>query len=235
MKKRILMCIIASAMICGTFASCGTNDSSDSKTDTETTTAATTTAVEETEASTEELTEPKSTTIPRETEEETTTKSETTDDHSADAAAILEKINLIDIIAGGAGVDTDSADKKEEDAFSFEKVTDKRFTTLEDVKKFVTDAVTGTLLDRYDCLYEGEGAYFKEFDGVLYFKNAPIGCGFSYTDKPVVSDVTDDSFTITVNFDNFGGSSELKIKAVKEDDMWKASSFSVDGGIENAR
>ena len=238
MKKKIIMCIIASAMICGTFASCGKDESSDSKSDTKTTTAATTTVTEaaETETTSAETTEAVATTTEA---AETTTAANNNDndaaqEHLTDASAILNKLNDIDCIGGGV-VDTDPADTKEEGTISYEKVTDSRFSTVDDVKKYITDSICGSLLDRYSVLYQGNAPFFKDYDGTLYFNKLARGCGFSFINEPVITDVTDESFTITVKFDNFGGDSELVVKTVKDNGLWKASSFTVDGGAENAR
>lgn len=223
-------------MICGTFASCGKDNASGSGSPSEATTAAATTAAGETETTTAGATEAETTTEA----DETTTTAETGDDdaaaqeHLTDATAILNNLNSIDRIGGG-DVETDTADTKQEGSVTFEKVTDSRFTKVDDVKKYVTDNICGTLLDRYSDLYEGDSAYFKEIDGALYFNRSPKGSGFTFTDTPVITDITDDSFTVTVKFDNFGGDSELAVKAVKDNGLWKASSFSVDGAAENSR
>ena len=236
MKKRIIICMLISVMVCGNIASCGKESGSGSKSAAEETTTMT---AAEAETTTEKATEAETTTAESTEAAETTATAANNngaaEDHLADAAAVLNNINNIDGIGGGAGVETDTADTKQEGSDTYAKVTDSRFTTVDDVKKYVTDAICGTLLDRYKFLYEGDDAYFKEFDGALSFMSAQRGSGFSYTGEPVITDVTDDSFTATVPFDNFGGSSDLAVKAVKEDGKWKASSFSVDGGAENVR
>ncbi|MCR4795715.1 MULTISPECIES: hypothetical protein [Ruminococcus] len=247
MKKKIIMCIIASAMICGTFASCGKSDPSDSKSESKTTTAvttATTTAADETETTTAtEAKEAETTTTEAAadaTEAAATTaassNADASNEHLTDASAILNALNDIDLIGGGGGsLETDSTDIKEEGTTFYEKVTDSRFTKVDDVKKYVTDNICGTLLNRYNYLYEGQEPFFKEFDGVLYFNRRPRGAGFSFIGEPVVTDVTDNSFTITVKFDDYGGISDLTVKAVNDGGLWKASSFSVNGGTENIR
>ena len=70
---------------------------------------------------------------------------------------------------------------------------------------------------------------------MLYCRQIGRGSGFPYTDDVVVKDVTDSSFTIMAKFDNFGGYSDITVKAVKDNGLWKASSFTVDDGMENAR
>ncbi|WP_295068058.1 SH3 domain-containing protein [Ruminococcus sp.] len=152
-----------------------------------------------------------------------------------EASAILKSLNDIDMIGGGGAVAVDSSDSKQEGNAVYERVTDSRFTTVEDVKKYITDNICGTLLNRYSSFYEGEEALFKEIDGALYFMQIGRGSGFPYTDDVVVKDVTDTSFTIMAKFDNFGGYSNITVKAVKDNGLWKASSFTVDDGMENAR
>lgn len=233
MKKRIIMCIIASAMICGSLASCGDSVGTGSSKKTETTTAASTTEAS-TEAASEESTEAAETTAAPESQAETSAVS---DELIAEAAKVLNNLNAVDYIGGGSSVEVDeSAVLNVDNKYPYTKVTDSRFSSIEEVKKYVTDAVCGSLLEsRYKCIYEGEPAMFTDSDGSLWFLQGARGCGFSFNSDPVVSDVTEDSFTITVKFDDFGADSTMVVKAVKENGLWKASSFSVNGGEENRR
>ena len=235
MTKRIIMCIIASAMICGSLASCGKNVGNDSESKTEATTAATT-AAETTEATTAESTEAATTAA---TEAQTTAAADSADNAEliSEAAAILNNLNSIDYIGGGSSVEVDENTVLNVDnQYPYTKVTDSRFSCVADVKKYVTDAVCGSLLtDRYDVIYEGDPAMFKDSDGSLWFLQGARGCGFSFNSDPVISDVTDDSFTITVTFDDYGADSTMVVKAVKDNGLWKASSFSVNGGEDNRR
>lgn len=231
MKKRIIMCIIASVMVCGSFASCGKSVGTDSTPKTETTTA----------SATEEVTEE----APESTEAETTAAasesnaadSAVSEELIAEAAKVLNNLNSIDYICGGSSVEVDentvyNVDNK----YPYTKVTDTRFSSVEEVKKYVTDAVCGSLLEeRYKVIYEGEPAMFADNEGSLWFLQGARGCGFTFNSDPVISDVTDDSFTIKVTFDDFGADSTMIVKAVKEDGLWKASSFKVNDNPENRR
>lgn len=232
MNKRIIMCIIASALVCGSIASCGKSVGTDSSPKTETTTAAQTTE-EATEEAAPESTE--ATTADAETD--SGNGGEVSEELIAEAANVLNNLNAIDYIGGGSSVEVDentvlNVDNK----YPYTKVTDSRFASVEDVKKYVTDAVCGSLLeDRYKIIYEGDPAMFTDSEGSLWFLQGARGCGFTFNSDPVVSDVTDDSFTIKVTFDDFGADSTMTVKAVKENGLWKASSFSVNGGQENRR
>ena len=231
MKKRIIMCIIASVMVCGSFASCGKNVGSGSKPQTEATTASTTA---ETTEETAESTEAETTAA---ASESNTADSAVSEELIAEAAKVLNNLNSIDYIGGGSSVEVDENTVLNVDnQYPYTKVTDSRFSCVADVKKYVTDAVCGSLLtDRYDVIYEGDPAMFKDSDGSLWFLQGARGCGFSFNSDPVISDVTDDSFTITVTFDDYGADSTMVVKAVKDNGLWKASSFSVNGGEDNRR
>lgn len=233
MKKRMIMCAIASALMCGSIASCGKSVGTDSNSKTEPSTAAT-------EASSE------AETTAAEAETTTAAESETTtaeggeavsEELIAEAANVLNNLNTIDYIGGGSSVEVDeSVTYTVDNKYPYTKVTDSRFSSVDEVKKYVTDAVTGSLLEkRYKVIYEGEPAMFTDNEGSLWFLQGARGCGFTFNSDPVVSDVTDDSFTITVTFDDMGTDSTMAVKAVKEDGLWKASSFKINDNEENAR
>lgn len=252
MKKNMLICILASAMICGSLSSCGDTKDADVSPKKETTTAASTTVSDEIQTeptTTAEITNTETTaaaidaTAAPESAENTsvtpaTEAASSSADYSAyltDATAVLNNLNAIDYIVGGGEVAVDSSVTQTEGTNVYSKVTDSRFSSLADVKSYVNDHICGSLVSRYSRLYEGENAYFKEFNGELYFIQTGLGSGFYFNSDPVITDATDDTFTVTIKFDNFGGNSTLAVKAVKEDGKWKASSFKVDDLTENAR
>ncbi len=247
MKKNMLICILTSAMICGNFASCGENKDSDVAPKVETTTAVTTTETvgEQAETTTSEektTAESTATAAPENTEStpeapvtEAPNSSADTSAYLTDAASVLNNLNTVDSISGGAGIEVDASVTQTEGSNTYSKVTDSRFSSLNDVKNYVNDKICGSLLSRYAVLYEGENAYFKESGGELYFIQTGRGSGFSFTGDPIITDAADDSFTVTIKFDNFGGDSTLEVKAVKDNGKWKASSFKVDDLPENSR
>lgn len=233
MKKRMIMCVIASALMCGSIASCGKSVGTDSNSKTEPSTAATE-ASSEAEATAAEA----ETTTAAESETTTAEGGEAVSEELiAEAANVLNNLNTIDYIGGGSSVEVDeSVTYTVDNKYPYTKVTDSRFSSVEEVKKYVTDAVTGSLLEkRYKVIYEGEPAMFTDNEGSLWFLQGARGCGFTFNSDPVVSDVTDDSFTITVTFDDMGTDSTMAVKAVKEDGLWKASSFKINDNEENAR
>ena len=232
MKKRIITFIIASAMIGGSLASCGKSVGSSSSKPQPATTAPATEEV--TEAESEESTEAQAETTAPANQDETSAVS---DELIAEAAKVLNNLNSIDYICGGSSVEVDESTVLNVDnKYPYTKVTDSRFSSVEDVKKYVTDAVCGSLLEsRYKVIYEGDPAMFADSDGSLWFLQGARGCGFSFNSDPVITDVTDDSFTITAKFDDYGTDSTMVVKAVNENGLWKASSFSINGEAENRR
>lgn len=58
---------------------------------------------------------------------------------------------------------------------------------------------------------------------------------FQYASDPLISDVTDESFKISVKIEDFGLTSEMVVMVEKDNGVWKASSFSINGGQENVR
>ncbi|MCR5601149.1 MAG: hypothetical protein K6G33_10475 [Ruminococcus sp.] len=247
MKKRILMCMIASAMVCGSLVSCGKTEDSDvapkvsstttapaGETQPEATTSTTTAAGENTEA------EPATTATPTDAEpttaENTAAPANVSSDslgHLTDAVSILNNLNTIDMIGGGSGIQVDSSTTQTVGSMVYAKVTDYRFSCLDDVKNYINDNICGTLIQRYIGIYDGEGADFKEFNGELYYIQTALGSGFSFDSDPVITDVTDTSFTITVTFADYGADSTMVIKAVNDGGKWKASSFKINNQIEN--
>lgn len=245
MKKRILMCILASAMICGSLVSCGKSDDSDVAPKVSSTTAAptgetqpeTTTAAENTEAETAATTTAASDSAEPTTAENTAAPANDSSDslgHLTDAVSVLNNLSTIDsMVGGGVSITVDSSVTRTDGSNVYCKVTDPRYSSLADVKTYVTDHICGSLISRYSRLYEGEGANFKEFDGELYMLQTGLGSGFLYTGDPIISNVTDTSFTITVTFSDYGADSTLVVNAVNEGGNWKASSFSINGQAEN--
>ncbi|EWM52949.1 hypothetical protein [Ruminococcus flavefaciens] len=256
MKKNIFACICVSALMCSALASCevefSTNNSDYSfGTDTEYAAKSEdkpqTRKAEEKPAETPKTTEKENTETtekPQETakaqaktkilefskspsiKSEEKEEKKTSSKHTSDANKLMDALNIIDLVDGGATVDTDSDDVITEGIYSYSRVTDTRFWDIDDVISFVTGHITGDLLYKYNELYVGDVPMFKEFDGKLYYLFGARGCGFNYTGDPVITYEDDSSFTFTVPVDNFGEVQTFTVNAVKEDGKWKASSYS---------
>lgn len=240
MNKGKLISLMAAALLCFSAASCGDKEKPPVGSSDEAATASTAAAVTITAAETETAAVSSETA----TESETTTAAETTtaeaptespDDRLADAVRLFEALNSADMMQSGSGVEIDENIVREfklkinnsDVSSAYYMVTDSRFGSLEQVKQFVNDSLSGALLEKYKNIYEGDNAAFKEYSGYLYFIGNGSGNGFEYTDAPVVSSVTDSSFTASVSVNNYGTKETFTIKAVKEEDKWKASSLDI--------
>ena len=236
MNKRKLIYLSAAAVLCISAASCGDKGSSSGSapaaTASATTGAVTASAPQTTTEAATETETAAETTAP-----ETTAASseDASEDLLPDAVRLFEALNEADMMQAGSGVEVDENAVKEitikvngSDTLSeYFLVTDSRFGSIAQVQQFVTDHFCGELLEKYKGIYEGEGASFKEAGGNLYFTHPGRGSGFEYTASPAISDITADSFTAEVSVNNFGTAERFTLKAVREDDKWKAGSLAV--------
>ena len=228
---------MAVVLLCFSAASCGDKETtvgSSAAITTSITTAAGTTEtiiITSSEVSTEDNSMAES------TSEETTaeTSADSADDRLPDAVRLFEALNSVDMMQAGAGVDINEDVSKE---FTLKKnesevssvyfmVNDSRFTNLDQVKQFVNDSLCGELLEEYNNIYEGDNASFKMYNGNLFLIHESRDSGFEYTETPEIIEATDDSFTAKVSVNNLGVSEVFTLKALKQEEKWKALSLTV--------
>ena len=236
MNKRKLICLMSAALLCFSAASCGDKEKkTDSSQVTTAAASAETTAVTTEPAATasEAATEAETMTAAEETTAEVT--SEVSDDCLPDAVKLFEAVNTADMMQAGGGIEVDEELAKEftlkinESIVSsvYFMVTDTRFKSLEQVKQFVNDSLCGELLEKYKSIYEGDNAAFKEYNGYLYFTHEVRSSGFEYTSAPEITESSEDAFTAKVSVNSLGVSEVFTLKAVKQDEKWKASSLTI--------
>ncbi|MBR5681973.1 MAG: hypothetical protein IKW96_01655 [Ruminococcus sp.] len=238
MNKRKIICLMAAALLCFSAASCGDKEkppvgSSAAATTAPTTAAETkeTTVVTSAEATTEAETTAEA--APEETTAEAVTDS--ADDRLPDAVRLFEALNTADMMQAGAGVDVNEDVSREftlkinesQVTSVYYLVNDSRFTNLDQVRQFVNDFLCGELLEKYKNIYDGENASFRTYNGNLYFTHEGRGSGFEYTGTPEITEAAADSFTAKVSVNTLGVSEIFTLKAVKQDEKWKASSLTV--------
>lgn len=89
------------------------------------------------------------------------------------------------------------------------------------------------ILSRYSNLlsiYGSSSPLYIDVDGALYGKVYATSGGFAWTTQtPTVTDVTDTSFTATMQYDDFGSTDDCVIVAALENGTWKISSVLFDG------
>lgn len=126
----------------------------------------------------------------------------------------------------------------EDDPSSFDcgyyLVTDTDYKSTEDIKQLIGKVTTGSCQQEWTKTLLGSSAgnggkpLYADIDGSLYVGIAPIG-GTSYIwtdDTPLISDMTDSSFTVKVPYQAYPNSDiyYLKMYVIKgSDDTWRIS------------
>lgn len=228
---------MAAALLCFSAVSCGDKEKTSVSAPAVTETTATKTTATEAETSTTAAEAPTEAETTAAAPEETTAEAvtETDDDRLPDAVRLFEAINSADMMQAGAGVEIDDEIAREftikvnDSTVSsvYFMVTDNRFKNLEEVKQFLNNSLCGELIEKYKSIYEGEMSSFKEYNGYLYFVHQEKSCGFEYTGAPEITESSEEAFTATVPVNSLGKSEIFTLKAVKQDDKWKASSLKI--------
>lgn len=160
----------------------------------------------------------------------------TTDYDSAEyisySKKLLADLNELDGIEA-CGVDADSSDVKtfphaDGGVITYSRVTDSRFSAIDEVKDFVEARCTGKALEQFSQMYALSEEYpvFREIDGKLYVLVGGRGSGYNFEEEYEISDVTEDSFKAIVPVDSLGGTVDtMIIYAEKIDGVWKLSNF----------
>ena len=120
---------------------------------------------------------------------------------------LLEEYVNIEYIAGcGLHVDTEVQYQPEGSTLMYSPVVDDRFHSIEDLKKFVSASLSGSLKDELETIMFGDkDPVFIEHEGKLYEANG--GRGFDYNfqkDTVKISDVTEKGYKATLKNKGFG-------------------------------
>lgn len=234
MKKTIIaMAALTLALaLTGCSGSDSTNTDSAAETTTVSATETDTTAVTEdttteavtedtTAAVTEAVTEAETAETAAESAETTAESAETTAAENGTQAApavdeaalvdqtmkLLEEYVNIEYIAGcGLHVDTEVQYQPEGSTMMYSPVVDERFHSIDDLKKFVSASLSGSLKDELETIMFGDkNPVFIEHEGKLYEANG--GRGFDYNfqkDTVKISDVTEKGYKATLKNKGFG-------------------------------
>lgn len=175
---------------------------------TEDTTAAATEAV--TEAETAETAAESAETTAETTAAENSTQAAPAVDEAAlvdQTMKLLEEYVNIEYIAGcGLHVDTEVQYQPEGSTLMYSPVKDERFHSIDDLKKFVSASLSGSLKDELEKIMFGDkDPVFIEHEGKLYEANG--GRGFDYNfqkDTVKISDVTEKGYKATLKNKGFG-------------------------------
>ena len=167
---------------------------------------------------------------------EGTVTSELSDDYYIENAyEIFDAIHTIDQMGAGSKIEQDSSasfiehytdENGNGTDYEYALVTDERFSGIEDVDSYIHKYLTDNMINsRYSNIL---GRTFIERDGHLYVTSRAIACGFYWnSDDILISDKTENSFTMSRTYDDFGAVSELRMHMVKSDSHpgWKIDSI----------
>jgi hypothetical protein len=141
------------------------------------------------------------------------------------AKNIMQSLDRLDNIAGGFYVSLDPNTSIQDGGQSYSKVTDNRFSTVNDVINYVNTLICGDLVYKYSGLYSGDSPTFKEFGGELYYLNESRNCGFGYQGDPTITSVPGGSLSFTVPIATGSGVKTFSVNAVHDGGTWQACSY----------
>ena len=216
------------------------------------TTATETTSAETAEPQTTEsisatIPSPDSTTAESAASSESTSDTETASESTTTAAAsdnsdlqetafgLFGALNYIEQIgSGNLPKDESKTYTSNRYGADYEAVFGTQFSNTADLRSYMESYLAQPLiLSRYSNLlgvYGSSSPLYIDVDDALYGKGYATSGGCAWTTQtPTVTDVTDTSFTATMQYDNFGSTDDCVIVAALENGTWKISSVSFDG------
>ena len=149
---------------------------------------------------------------------------------------------LIEDIANGVGVEVDAADKftdtrytdypDEGDTVYYCRVSDTRFSCIDDVKALMTEYLTDPILtDHTSNVFDtaGSPSVYIERDGKLYllYGDATVGRTINISSRPVISGYDGTTFYADATADMDGSMYNVKAQFAFVDGKWKVSGFEV--------
>lgn len=165
--------------------------------------------------------------------EETMSEEESDDSgiYTENAFEIFEAFNTADSMRVGYGIETSDRPafgyhvSDNEPDYEYIYVTDERFRSLSDISDFLNTYFTEDFIDsRFDLILKHR---FREQDNGLYVTQTPTSYGYQWSsDEIKIQDKTENSFTMSRTYYDFGAESELILNMIKSDSYpgWKISS-----------
>lgn len=242
MKKKNKWCCLAAALTAAMLmglSGCGeimtpSSSTAESNTEaaTEQTQAETTAVPEETEVTETETTAAE--TIPAQEGSESTAAettatsvSQETEDNAVyeeTAEHLFGALDYIDQIgAGNLSKDESDTIRSTESGAVYEKVVKTQFSSTADLKAYMESSLTQKMIDsRYAAILGTSQPLYIDANGSLYGRQFATSGGFSWTSgKAEVSNLTDSSFTASMQYDDFGAAATLTAQIVLENGQWK--------------
>ena len=183
----------------------------------------TTETAAETEAATEETPSESILTTADDAPESESESEASLSEYSDTAERLMQALNAIDQLGGGNIVFDTSDTITTSDGRTYAKVADTRFFSTDDIREFMEESLTEKMIaQRYSAMVGDSDARYIDTETGLYGDTAAKGCGFPWTGAvPVISDITENSFTAAAEYDDYGSTSVLMMHIVLDQGVWK--------------
>ena len=148
-------------------------------------------------------------------------------DYQQQATTLMGALDYIDKIGGGnISLDT-SASFTDSNGNEFAPVVKTQFSTTSDLRSFMESSLTKKFINyRYSGILDTDDPSYIDYKGKLYGKVTAKGCGFEWTSKaPEIKNITDTSFDIIAEYDNYGTTDYMTLNVVLENGLWKINSI----------
>ena len=155
-------------------------------------------------------------------------------DYQQQALTLMGALDYIDKIGGGnISLDT-SASFTDSNGNEFAPVVKTQFSTTSDLRSFMESSLTKKFINyRYSGILDTDDPSYIDYKGKLYGKVTAKGCGFEWTSKtPEIKNITDTSFDIIAEYDNYGTTDYMTLNVVLENGLWKINKLS-EGSASN--
>ena len=146
---------------------------------------------------------------------------------------LIDKVGRIQGLSSGATQVDESTVYTDANGYVYNRVTDEGFQNLDDIFGCLYDVFTKEAAQQYFPSLANLDKYTDEPAMYLYINDgsAPEGlymiqAGKGFVDYTPITDIkivhaTDNEFFAEYDFDNFGGAMTLRVKFVKDGEMWK--------------
>lgn len=148
---------------------------------------------------------------------------ESSQDYMETANELIFALNEIDLM-GGSNIGFDESKTfTDENGYTYAQTEYFHFTSTAQLRQYLEENLTESFLnDRYSGILGTDTPRYIDHDGMVYVRTDIRSGGFSRTDTPIkIENITDSSFTILAEYDNFGAAETMGIDVVKDHGSWK--------------
>ncbi len=158
---------------------------------------------------------------------ENTAQAETAELDEKTAKTLTAVLNTIDRL-GACAVPCDENSKfTAENGDVYYRVTDPELKSTEDIRSLTDKYLTAEFVSRrYSNLLGTERPVYIDENGGLYVLYEPKGGGFAFSERePVIEKTGEGEYTVTAEYDNYGGLDNLRIYIVRDGGNFKINNI----------